>query len=163
MKKTSDIVGYTLLGLSAVSVFVGVSPIFPVAIEAFLVGGVLFVAGAWVLAGKELRSTIRRAFEATRSARGGKGMRRVNEEAPSAPLADPLLPVRILKLAKDHDGILTVAMVAIELFVPLAQAQKAMDECVRAGNAVPDYDIPRGHALYRFPEFLPRDPQRLSN
>ena len=41
----------------------------------------------------------------------------------------------------------------MELNVPLDQAQAGLDECVRAGNAFPDYDIARGHALYRFPEF----------
>jgi hypothetical protein len=34
---------------------------------------------------------------------------------------------------------------------------------VRAGNAVPDYDIPRGHELYRFPELLPEDPNQPSD
>lgn len=66
---------------------------------------------------------------------------------------DPLLPVRILKLAREHKGILTVAQVAISLDVPLDQAEAGLSECVRAGNATPDYDIPRAHAFYRFPEF----------
>jgi hypothetical protein len=160
MKKTTDIVGYTLLGLSVASIFVGLSPLFPVQVEAYLVGGVLFVAGAWVLAGPELRGAFRKALAATRGMRGKK---RVNSMESGRVVIDPLLPVRILKLAKDHDGVLTVAMAAMELNVPLTHAQAGLEECVRAGNAVPDYDIPRGHAVYRFPEFLPQDPQRLSN
>ena len=76
---------------------------------------------------------------------------------------DPLLPVRILRLAKDHAGIITVAQVAIELNVPLAHAEAGLAECVRAGNAMPDYDIAHAHPLYRFPEFLPPDPPRLSH
>lgn len=81
---------------------------------------------------------------------------------PAVPI-DPLLPVRILKLAKERAGTLTVAEVAMDLNVPLDQAQAGIDQCVNAGNAVPDYDIPRGLALYRFPEFLTTDQNPLSN
>ena len=45
--------------------------------------------------------------------------------------------------------------VSIELNVPLDQAGAALEECVRRGNAFPDYDIDRQHAVYRFPEFMP--------
>jgi hypothetical protein len=68
------------------------------------------------------------------------------------------LPVRILKLAKQGRGLLTVAEVAIELNVPLDQAQAGFDECVRAGNAFPDFDMIRGLSVYRFPEFAEPDP-----
>jgi hypothetical protein len=76
---------------------------------------------------------------------------------------DPLLPVRILRLAKDHEGILTVAQVAIELNVPLDHADAGLAECVRAGNAIPDYDIAHAHPLYKFPEFLAPEPPRLTS
>jgi len=74
---------------------------------------------------------------------------------------DPLLPVRILKLARDKGGILSVADVAIGLEVPLDHAEAGLAECVRAGNALPDYDIARAHPIYRFPEFLPPEPHRI--
>ena len=51
----------------------------------------------------------------------------------------------------------------MELTVPLDHAEAGLTECVRAGNAIPDYDIPRGHALYRFPEFTAPDSPRLSS
>ena len=71
--------------------------------------------------------------------------------------------MRILKLAKGHGGILTVAEVAMDLNVPLDQAEAGLSECVRAGNAVPDYDIQRAHAVFRFPEFLEPDAPRISS
>jgi hypothetical protein len=152
MKKTSDIVGYGLLGAGAVLVLMGALPIFQgIHWEGVFLGFGSFFAGAWVLAGKELRGSFRRAFRATR----GESARRVRGSPPSTVRIDPLLPVRILKLARDQGGVLTLAQVAMELDVPLPEAQAGMDECVRAGNAVPDYDIPRGHAVYRFPELLP--------
>ncbi len=160
MNRTSRTIGWVLVGLGGVSIFVGASPIFPIGLEAFLTGGVLFIAGAWVLAGRDLRDTIRRGIRATRQSRRALG-RSSGRRADAPILRDPLLPVRILRLARGHGGVLTVAQVAIDLEVPLDQAQAGLDECVRAGNALPDFDISRGHALYRFPEFTEPEPPRL--
>ena len=157
MKNIQRTIGWGLVGLGAVSVFVGASPIFHAVIEPLIAGGVLFVAGAWMLAGKDLRDTVRKGIRAARDARGST--RRSSLRGPSLQI-DPLLPVRILKLARAHDGILTVAEVAIELNVPLEHARAGISECVRTGNAVADYDIPRGHELYRFPELTPGEPDR---
>jgi hypothetical protein len=166
MKLSQRLIGWGLVAFGIVSVFAGASPWFEGAhIEAVLIGGGSFIAGAWVLAGKELRDTIRRGIRAWREvgksrqirnpfSSGTGGWRRpAQRQVGSTVLMDPLLPVRILKLARQQHGVLTVAQVAMELNVPLDQAQAGLDECVRAGNALPDYDIPRGHALYRFPEF----------
>jgi len=162
MKSASRIVGWILVALGGVSIFVGASPLFPIRGEAYILGVALFGAGAWVLAGRELRDAIRRGLRAGQQAR--RSLRRTNERAAGGvALLDPLLPVRILKLARGHGGLLTVALVAMELEVPLDQAQAGLDECVRAGNALPDFDIPRGHAVYRFPEFTEPEPPRLSN
>jgi hypothetical protein len=141
------IVGYTLLAAGAAGIFVGASPIFPVFLEAFVVGGALIGAGLWVLAGPELRALLRRVVGLTFS---GKATRK-----PPAPrtIMDPLLPVRILKLAREHRGLLTVADVAIGLNIPIDQAEAGLSECVRTGNAIPDYDVAHAHSLYRFPEF----------
>jgi hypothetical protein len=156
--KTQRVVGWGAIALGAASILVGASPLFPIFIEAFVIGGVFFAAGAWVLAGKELRASIRRAVRVLRESR--KPARSAGKSAAAA-LIDPLLPVRILKLAKAKNGVLTVAEVAIELNVPLNQAEAGLSECVRAGNALPDYDIPHGHPYYRFPEFLPPEPSRI--
>lgn len=162
MKQASRIVGWSLVGLGGLSILVGASPLFPIYLEAFLIGGALFAAGAWVLAGKDLRDTIRRGIRASRQLR--QSSRRPGERAAGGTaLLDPLLPVQILKLAREHAGLLTVAVVAMELNVPLDQAQAGLDECVRAGNALPDFDFTRGHALYRFPEFTDGGSKRLSS
>jgi hypothetical protein len=157
MKNLQRTIGWGLVGLGAVSVFVGASPIFHAVIEPLIAGGVLFVAGAWVLAGRDLRDTVRKGLRAARGAR--LSTRRSSLRGPGAQI-DPLLPVRILKLARAHGGVLTVAEAAIELNVPLAHARAGISECVRTGNAIPDYDISRGHELYRFPELTPGEPDR---
>jgi len=144
------IIGYTLLAAGAAAIFVGASPLFPVYAEAFVAGGALITGGLWFLAGPELRALVRRLVGL--KLRNGSGRR---GSLPRV-VIDPLLPVRILKLAREHRGLLTVADVAIGLNVPIDQAEAGLAECVRTGNAVPDYDVARGHALYRFPEFVER-------
>ena len=151
MNPPRRIAGYVVTGLGGAALLVGLSPLFPVFIEAFIVGGALIGVGLWILAGKELRSLLQRAarerWSKTASLRGKTPRRPV-------PVIDPLLPVRILKLAKSRGGILTVSEAAIELDVPLDHAEAGLEACVRAGNALPDYDVARGHMLYRFPEFI---------
>jgi hypothetical protein len=163
MKFTRKIWGYILVGISAVCVFIGISPLFEIRAEAYLLGLISFAAGAWVLVGPEVRQSVRKLARSL--VRDRKAASRAVPRQPAAPVAriDPLLPVRILKLAKERAGTLTVAAIAMELNVPLDQAQAGIDECVRMGNAVPDYDIPHGHALYRFPEFLSPDRDGLSH
>jgi hypothetical protein len=162
MKLSQRVIGWGLVAAGGISLFVGVSPLFEIRGEAYLLGTALFATGAWVLAGRELRDTIRRALRSWKDDR--RSSRHVAQRGPGAvALMDRLLPVRILKLARENAGVLTVALVAMELNVPLDQAQAGLDECVRAGNAFPDYDIARGHALYRFPEFAGPDRDLLSN
>ena len=149
LKRSRRILGYLALAAGAAGIVVGVSPIFPVFLEAFVVGGLLIGTGLWILAGPDLRALVRRAtalaLASRRSAR--------KHQAPKV-IIDPLLPVRVLKLAQERKGTLTVAEVAIALNVPLDQAEAGLSECVRAGNAIPDYDIARSHAVYQFPEFI---------
>ena len=124
--------------MGVVSTIVFISPIFPIGVEAFVVGGIFFAAGAWALRAPDIRATARR-FAATLP-------------RPTVSI-DPLLPVRILKVARGRRGILTVSEVAMELNVPLAQAREGLRVCVREGNAVEDYDFARGYSVFRFPEF----------
>jgi hypothetical protein len=69
---------------------------------------------------------------------------------------DPLLPVRVLKLAEKRGGTLTVSAVAMDLEVGLDDAQAALDELVRKAAASAEVDLGTGVTSYRFPEFLPR-------
>jgi hypothetical protein len=150
VKRPRQILGYTVLAVGVAGIFVGASPIFPVFLEAFVVGGLLIVAGVWILAGPDLRALVRKAAGIALSSRRGARRRPATRV-----VIDPLLPVRILKLAREHQGTLTVADVAISLNVPLDQAEAGLLDCVDAGNAISDYDIARAHAFYRFPEFSP--------
>jgi hypothetical protein len=154
MKNLSRVAGYTVIALGGAAIFVGSSPLFPVYFQAFLVGGLLIAAGLWILAGRDLRGLLRRAARTSRAAGASHG---AGSQRRPPIVIDPLLPVRILKLAKTRSGTLTVSDVAIELNVPLEHAEQGLEACVRAGNALPDYDVARGHMLYRFPEFLPRE------
>ena len=143
------ILGYSLLGFGILSVIDFFSPI-PIPttfLGAFITGGIAIGAGAWLLTGGGWLAYFKRwaAARSPGSSRQQQGVR-----------FDPLLPVEILRLAPKHDGLLTVSVVATELNVPLDQASAALEECVRLGDAFPDYDIDRQHAVYRFPEFTPR-------
>jgi hypothetical protein len=143
------ILGYILLGFGILSVIDFFSPI-PIPttfLGAFFTGGIAIVAGAWLLTGGGWLVYLKR-WAATRDAGSARKPDRV--------VFNPLLPVEVLRLARENDGILTVSKVATSLNVPLDQAAAALDECVHQGNAFPDYDIEQQHAIYRFPEFTPR-------
>jgi hypothetical protein len=86
-----------------------------------------------------------------------RSMRRsnVSDSTDSSRYIDPLLPVRVLKLAEARAGVLTVSSVAMALNVGLDECQLALDELVRKGAANVDVDISTGVASYLFPEFLP--------
>jgi hypothetical protein len=139
--------GYLALSAGGVATFVFLSPVFPIGIEAFLVGGVFFALGAWALAGPDIRKALRRLAAAR-----GIGTR---PREPRALEIDPLLPVRILRLARERRGALTVSEVAISLDIPLDQAEEGLHACVRSGNATMDFDVTRGFTFYTFPEYLP--------
>ncbi len=159
------ILGYCIIAVGGAAILIGASPLFPVFLEAFLVGGLLIATGLWLLAGPELRESLRKAASSKaasgKAAPGATAARGAVHQTRRSPaprvVIDPLLPVRILRLAKDHGGILTVAEVAMSLSIPLDQSEAGLAECVRAGNALPDFDIARGHAYYRFPEFITDD------
>jgi hypothetical protein len=142
------VVGYGLVGFGVLSVIDFFSPI-PIPttfLGAFFTGGIAIGVGAWLLSGGGWLPYLKR-WAATRD----RGPARKQD----AVRFDPLLPVEILRLARERGGLLTVSNVSIELNVPLDQAGAALEECVRRGNAFPDYDIDRQHAVYRFPEFMP--------
>lgn len=60
MKRPRRVLGYTVLAAGVAGIFVGASPIFPVFLEAFVVGGLLIGTGIWILAGPDLRALVRR-------------------------------------------------------------------------------------------------------
>ena len=157
MKGLKRIIGWLAVACGAVLVFMGALPIFEgIHWEGVFIGLGAFAAGAWVLAGPEVRKSFGHLVGIWARDRRPKPAREPRQVPPeTAPAMDPLLPVRILRLAQEHHGILTLAQVAMELNVPIASAEAGLSECVRAGNAVADYDIAHAHPLYRFPEFAP--------
>ncbi len=138
------ILGYGALGLSALALFVFISPAFPIRGPALLASLALAAGGFTALAGKEIRSLAARARAA------------LGDGKPQRPALDPLLPVKVLALAKERAGFLTVSEVAIALKVPIDQAEAALESCASSGAALPDYESERGFSRYKFPEFLPR-------
>lgn len=149
------VIGYLLVGFGVLSIvdFFSPIPIPTTFLGAFVTGAAAIVGGAYLLTGGGWMAYLRRWA----AARGPRPERKPEQAA----AFDPLLPVEILRLARERGGLLTVSEVAISLNVPLPQAGAALEECVRRGNAFPDYDIDRQHAIYRFPEFTPR-PERLT-
>jgi hypothetical protein len=155
MKGPRKALGYTFIAAGGAATLVFLSPIFPIGVEAFLVGGVFFGIGAWFLAGKEIRDLVFKLLKLRTTQR---------PEAPLPPPAiDPLLPVKVLKLAKERQGVLTVSEVAISLSVPLDHAEQALKVCVKLGNALLDFDSSRGYTFYTFPEYLPPGDRTLSS
>ena len=117
--------------------------------ELFLVSAFLLIFGA---------VRITRDFGVKDRISGLLGSMRRPAEPPArnpAPRIDPLLPVRVLKLAESRSGVITVSTVAIALNVGLDECQLALDELVRKGAATVDVDFSNGVASYSFPEFLP--------
>jgi hypothetical protein len=144
MKPWKRRLGWVVTIFGGMSIFACLSPLFPeIGLPAFFLGAGSIAVGAWLLSEGRVREWLRR-WARTREPARPTGL-------------DPLLPVEVLRLARRHAGVLTVTTVAMELNVPLDQAAAALDECVRRGNALADYDIERQHALYRFPEFAPAE------
>ena len=142
--RVGRVIGYGLVILGGLSVVNFFSPIpIPTVGASALISGFLFMAAGAVALIPDKRGLLAkiRLLSKTRS-------------RPAAPI-DPMLPVRILKLAREQRGVLTVSTVAVELSVPLDKAQAGLDECVRNGQAAADFDMTRETTYYSFPEFLP--------
>ena len=122
-------------------------PIPTVGVSAFvfgglLVGAVIFLRRRKDTAGGVLKDSAKTLFQRSKK-----------ERVDSKTKNDPLLPVRVLRLAAEKGGRLTVAQTAMELNVPLDDAETALDECAAKGGAYIDVDPSNGIASYRFPEF----------
>jgi hypothetical protein len=137
--------------LGALLIVLGIATFFlPFTREFALISLFFIIFGATrLIRGSSIGSRVRELFDSSRRLRGqGPGdtaSRRI----------DPLLPVRVLKLAEARSGVLTVSSVAMALNVGLDECQLALDDLVRKGAANVDVDISTGVASYLFPEFLP--------
>lgn len=141
------LVGWGLIGLGLANIvnFMAPRPIPTVGAGAIVSGVILVMAGLGVSGlgtaiGERLRLLLR------------------SEAAPrkAAPRpVDPMLPVRLLKLAERRGGRLTVSVAAMSLEIGLDQAQAALEELERRGAASSEIDESTGLLTWRFPEFLP--------
>jgi hypothetical protein len=77
------------------------------------------------------------------------------EKAAQEARIDPMIPVEILRIAREKGGLLTISVAAMELNMPLDVVEAGLRECVRRGAARGDFDETRDTVVYRFPEFLP--------
>ena len=141
------IAGWFLIGLGLANIanFMAPKPIPTVGAGAFIAGGLLIVAGLAVNGlGPALAERIRLLLRSETAPR----------KAVPRPI-DPLLPVRILKLAEKRSGRLTVSVAAMSLEIGLDQAQAGLEELERRGAASSEIDEETGLMAWRFPEFLP--------
>jgi hypothetical protein len=140
----SRIIGYALIIFGVVN-FVDLSnpvPLPTMGVFAIITGIASILGGIFILIPNKM-SMVRRITEHWK------------KTAPQKSLSDPLIPVKILKLAREHNGILTLSDVAIELNIPLDEAEAGLEACIRSGQAIADFDMTRETKFYRFYEYLP--------
>lgn len=143
------LVGAGLIGLGVANIlnFWAPAPVPTFGPSAFIMGGLLIGAGLLLRAprGESGRIAWDRLF----------GIARLGAARPKP--VDPMLAVRILKLASESGGSLSVSQAAIKLNVALDDAQAALDECAVKGTAYIQVDEATGIPAYRFPEFYKGD------
>jgi len=136
-------------------------PIPTVGVSAFIVGFLFIGAGFYLRAEQNRLGKLRLDDIGLLLKSRFKGSAEYPENRESEPAkpknTDPLLAVRVLRCAVQHQGRLTVAQTAMELNVPIDEAEAALDECAAKGSAYIDADRQTGIAAYRFPEFEPRE------
>jgi hypothetical protein len=142
--RVSRIFGYGLLIFGILSIIDFFSPIpIPSAGGSAILSGLFFSAlGGFLLIPDKLARFKRLADRLRRRSR-------------ALPEIDPLIPVKILKLARERGGVLTLSETAVELSLSLSKAEAGLDECVRSGLAAADFDMKREIKYYRFHEFMP--------
>ncbi|MBN1836479.1 MAG: hypothetical protein JW820_11560 [Spirochaetales bacterium] len=80
---------------------------------------------------------------------------RVQDRRPAARPALPSAEKQVLQAARDEQGIVTPAVVALQTELSIQQAEQALEEMARKGYAVMRV-TDSGRIEYEFPEFLPR-------
>ncbi|MBN1241206.1 MAG: hypothetical protein JXA15_00705 [Spirochaetales bacterium] len=141
------LIGWGLIGLGIANIlnFMAPRPIPTVGAGAIVSGIILIIAGLGVSGlGTAIGGRLRLLLRSETAPR----------KAAPRPI-DPLLPVRILKLAEKRSGKLTVSAAAMALEIGLDQAQAGLEELERRGAASSEIDEETGLMAWRFPEFLP--------
>ena len=144
-----------VLGVFNIIDFWAPRPIPTVGPSAFIVGLLCIGAGIYLRAKRDANGRIRwdalaALFKPVQGTGGNRGQDTTTRQARDV---DPLMAVRVLRFAERQKGVLTVAKTAMELDVPIDDAEAAMDECVSKGSAYIDVDRKTGIPSYHFPEF----------
>jgi hypothetical protein len=146
-------VGLVVFGALNILDFFSPIPIPTVGISAFVVGG-LFIGAGFLMMNLDALTSIR--FSDLLKSR--KPLSK-----PSEPSVNPLLPVRILELAKANGGKLTISEVAIAMNIGLEVSEAALSELLQRGDARADVSLATGVTTYRFPEFLSPEDEKESS
>lgn len=153
---------FIILGALNIANFWAPRPIPTVGPSAFIVGLLLIGTGIYIRLERDNQGNIRwdRLAALFRSSNPPKNDQKLNNQGRSSPerkLSDPLIAVRVLRLAEQKRGILSISQTAMELNIPLEDAEAGLDECAARGTASVEVDSNTGLAYYRFPEFLPKN------
>ncbi|GAB1483809.1 hypothetical protein MASR2M78_26250 [Treponema sp.] len=148
--------GNLIIGLGALNIlnFWAPRPIPTVGPSAFILGILLMGAGAILKAERDETGKIQwaRLFALLRSSsKNPKNESLKNKDG--VRIRDPLLAVKVLRLAEENGGKLSVSQAAMNLNVPIAEAEAALDECASRGTASIEVNPETGIPSYRFPEF----------
>jgi hypothetical protein len=145
---------FILFGILNIANFWAPRPIPTVGPSAFIIGLLLIGTGMYIRLDRDKAGNIQwdRIFP-----KATKEMRDDRRTAQKQNLVDPLIAVRVLRLAEQKRGILSISQTAMELNIPLADAEAGLDECVARGTATIEVDPKTGLPFYWFPEFLPRE------
>ncbi len=146
--------GCIALGVLSILNFWAPVPVPTVGPSAFISGGLLILLGLFLRTPRDGSGRIEwgRLAGLLRPSGGA-----AKAKAALGRPADPLLTVKVLRLAAESKGRLTVSQAAMSLDVPLDAAQAALDECALKGMAYIDVHGETGISTYCFPEFLPKD------
>ncbi len=147
-------IGFIALGVLSILNFWAPVPVPTVGPSAFISGGLMILLGLFLRAPRDGSGRIEWGrFVGLLRSSGGAPKAKAALERP----VDPLLTVKVLRLAAQSKGRLTVSHTAMSLDVPLDAAQAALDECALKGVAYIDVNGETGISSYCYPEFLPKD------
>ncbi|WP_304225558.1 hypothetical protein [Gracilinema caldarium] len=153
---------FIILGFLNIANFWAPRPIPTVGPSAIIIGLLLIGTGVFIKLDRDNQGNIKwdrlaSLFRSSKALSSEKEQRSHGQRTTERPLADPLIAVRVLRLAEQKRGLLSVSQTAMELNIPLSDAEAGLDECVARGTASIEVDTNTGLAFYRFPEFLPKD------
>ncbi|AEJ19849.1 hypothetical protein [Gracilinema caldarium] len=152
---------FIIFGILNIANFWAPRPIPTVGPSAFIIGLLLIGTGIFLRLERDSSGNIQwdrflALFQGSKTQNNSSRMREDKQNISDTKLSDPLIAVRVLRLAEQKQGILSISQTAMELNIPLGDAEAGLDECVARGTATIEVDPNTGLAYYRFPEFLPR-------